>query len=382
MSSKGFVKLEGVGKFYPVYESPKDRLKEIIFRKKYHREFWALKDISFEVHPGETLGVIGDNGAGKSTLLKIVAGTLKPSEGKVSVHGRVSAILELGMGFHPEMTGIENIFLSGHLMGLTKKEIEEKLEDIVGFSELGDFINQPVKTYSSGMYVRLAFSIATAVDPDILVIDEALSVGDSYFQKKSLDRIMEFRGKGKTIIFCSHNMYHITHLCNKAVWLHHGRIRMSGSVLEVVEGYEEYCRERSKRTQEKLEFFNPLVKIASVDLNKTELSLGEELVVTVEFKNPERKPFHVGIAFKREDGTLCFGTTTLYDGLSPISKTDGKLEFRIPKLPFISGRYEVIVATMDDTGNLTYDGRQAGFRVRRSRKELGMIWLDHLWKME
>ena len=382
MSSRGFVKLERVGKFYPIYSSPKDRLKEILFRKKYHQEFWALKDINIEVHPGETLGVIGDNGAGKSTLLKIVAGTLRPSEGRVSVYGRVSAILELGMGFHPEMTGIENIFLSGHLMGLSKKEIEKRLEEIVNFSELGDFINQPVKTYSSGMYVRLAFSIATAVDPDILVIDEALSVGDSYFQKKSLDRIMEFREKGKTIIFCSHNMYHITHLCNRAVWLHHGRIKMSGNVLEVVERYEEYCRERRKSSQERLEFFNPLVRITSLDLNKTELSLGEELIITIKFKNPEERPFHVGIAFRREDGTLCFGTTTLYDGLSPISKVDGELEFRIPKLPFMGGRYEVIVATMDDTGNLTYDGRQAEFRVHRSRKELGMVWLDHLWRVE
>lgn len=382
MSSKGLVKLEEVGKFYPIYSSPKDRLKEIIFRKKYHQEFWALKGVSFEVHPGETLGVIGDNGAGKSTLLKIIAGTLRASEGKVLVDGRVSAILELGMGFHPEMTGIENIFLSGHLMGLSRREIEEKLKDIIDFSELGDFINQPVKTYSSGMYVRLAFSIATAVNPDILVIDEALSVGDSYFQKKSLDRIMEFREKGKTIVFCSHNMYHITHLCNRAIWLHHGKIKMGGNALEVVENYEEYCRERSRNVQERMEFFNPLVKIVSLNLNRTELRLGEELIVNIGFKNPEKRPFHVGIAFKREDGTLCFGTTTLYDNLPPISKVDGKLEFRIPKLPFMGGRYEIMVATMDDTGNLTYDGKQAEFKVSRSRKELGMIWLDHFWRME
>jgi len=381
MSFKGGVKLQNIGKFYPIYNSPKDRLKEILMRKEFHRKLWVLRDINLVVNPGETLGVIGDNGAGKSTLLKIIAGTLSPSTGSLRVDGRVSAILELGMGFHPEMTGVENIFLSGSLMGLSKKEIEGKIKDIVEFSELGDFINRPVKTYSSGMYVRLAFSIATSVDPDILIIDEALSVGDSYFQKKSLDRIMEFKNRGKTIIFCSHSMYHITRLCNRVIWLDRGRIRREGEVLEVVSEYEEHCRKRAKKEEKPPENYNPLVSVSTVELSKTELFPLETLSVYISYKNPEKRVFHVGVAIKRDDGVTCFGTSTLHDGLKALDREEGRVTFEIPRLPLMSGGYELIAATIDSTGNLTYDAKSVKFRVLKRRDDIGMVWMDHRWRI-
>jgi len=203
-------------------------LKQFFWRNKrrYFREFWALRDVSFEVMPGEVVGIIGRNGSGKSTLLQLVCGTLTPTHGEVLVNGRVAALLELGAGFNPDFTGRENVFMSAAVLGLSESEIALRFEGIIEFSGIRDFIDQPVKTYSSGMYVRLAFAVAISVDPDILVIDEALSVGDGAFARKSFDRIMALKKAGKTILFCSHSMYHIEALCQRALWLDGGALRM------------------------------------------------------------------------------------------------------------------------------------------------------------
>ena len=200
---------ENLGKAYLQYQKPIDSLKELIFRKKYHEQFWALKNVSFDCEKGEVLGVVGDNGAGKSSLLKLLAGTMKPTEGSLNTNGRVSAILELGSGFHPEFTGLENIHLGCAMLGLNAEQTTAIVDEIIDFSELGDFIQQPVKSYSSGMFVRLAFSVVTSVDPDILIVDEALSVGDQHFQKKSMDRMMAFKDQGKALVFCSHSLCHV-----------------------------------------------------------------------------------------------------------------------------------------------------------------------------
>ena len=232
------IKVNDLGKRYKLYAKPSDRLMEILFRSSRHKAFMSLEQVSFEVSKGESLGIIGDNGAGKSTLLKILAGTLSPSAGTVSIQGRVAALLELGAGFHQEFTGRQNIYLNAALLGLSETEIGNREQEILDFAELGQFIDQPIKTYSSGMVVRLAFSIATSVDPDILVIDEALSVGDQYFQKKSLDRMLRFKECGKTIVFCSHSMYTVNLLCNRAIWLEQGQLREQGLSTEVTANYE------------------------------------------------------------------------------------------------------------------------------------------------
>lgn len=242
MSSEPVIRLRNLGKCYHIYEKPRDRLLQMLYRgrKQYYREFWALKDIGLEVMPGEVMGIVGSNGSGKSTLLQLVCGILNPTGGEVSVQGRVAALLELGAGFNPEFSGRENVFLSAAVIGLSPEEAKARFEDIVEFSGIRDFIDQPVKTYSSGMYVRLAFSIATSVDPDILVVDEALSVGDGEFARRSFDRIMGLKEKGKTILFCSHSLYQVEAFCDRVLWLDHGQCAMLGSPHDVIGQYNAF----------------------------------------------------------------------------------------------------------------------------------------------
>ena len=238
------IRAEALSKCYQLYDRPADRLRQGLWGRalgrRYYREFWALRDASFEVGRGEVLGLVGANGAGKSTLLQLVCGTLTPTGGTLDVHGRVAALLELGAGFNPEFSGRENVHLAASILGLTGAEIDVLFDPIVNFSGIRDFIDQPVKTYSSGMYMRLAFSVATSVDPDILVIDEALSVGDGDFARKSFDRIMRLKEAGKTILFCSHSLFQIESLCTRALWLHQGRIRAEGAPSRVVVAYQEF----------------------------------------------------------------------------------------------------------------------------------------------
>ena len=234
------ITVESVYKDFRIYERPQDRLLELLTRKPRHNVFHVLQDISFSVLEGRSLGIIGNNGAGKSTLMKLLVGTLQPSRGSISIKGQVAALLELGAGFHPEFSGRRNIHLNAALLGVPDDDIQALEQEIIEFSELADFIDRPVKTYSSGMYVRLAFSIATMVRPDVLVIDEALSVGDIAFQKKCVERMNEFRQQNKTMIFCSHSMYHVQELCDTAIWLEKGRIREIGDSHSVVANYENY----------------------------------------------------------------------------------------------------------------------------------------------
>jgi lipopolysaccharide transport system ATP-binding protein len=248
-------------KSYNLYKTPKDRFKEFFMPRihqflpfvgqaTYAQRFWSLRDVSLRLERGQVLGLIGVNGAGKSSLLQLICGVLQPSSGQVRVKGRIAALLELGAGFNPEFTGRENIVLNGTLLGLSAKEIREKAPEIIEFSGIKSFIDQPVKTYSSGMYVRLAFSIATSVDPDILVIDEALSVGDGAFARKSFDRIMSLRSKGVTILFCSHSIYQVEALCQKAIWLHEGKVQAFGPVMEVTQAYNHFLDQLVESTPE------------------------------------------------------------------------------------------------------------------------------------
>ncbi len=241
MSCKPAIEIRHVGKCYEIYDKPQYRLWQSVFRgrRQFYREFWALTNVNFDIQHGETFGIVGRNGSGKSTLLQIVAGTLQPTTGKVSVHGRVAALLELGSGFNPEFTGRENVFLNAAMLGLSRAEIEARYDDIVEFSEIGDFVDQPVKTYSSGMYVRLAFSVAINVDPDILIVDEALSVGDEAFQRKCFARIRAIREKGATILFVSHSGSTVIELCNRAVLLDHGEQLLLGPPKPVVSRYQQ-----------------------------------------------------------------------------------------------------------------------------------------------
>ena len=240
------LRVEGVAKQYRIYERPSDRLKESLTRGrwKWHREFWALKGISFEIERGTTTGIIGPNGSGKSTLLQIIAGTLDPTHGEVWVNGRVAALLELGAGFNPEFTGLENVFMNSALLGSSRAETEAKLLEIERFAEIGDFIHQPVKTYSSGMYVRLAFAIAVNSDPEILIVDEALSVGDTIFQHRCVRRIKEMQERGTTILFVSHEPTLVRALCSRAILLYQGETLADGAPVDVLNRYQRVIMER------------------------------------------------------------------------------------------------------------------------------------------
>jgi lipopolysaccharide transport system ATP-binding protein len=230
---------------FRIYISPADRLKEKIFRRKYHHEYSALSDISFEVGSGETLGIIGENGAGKSTLLKILSGILLPDSGKREVSGKVTGLLELGTGFNPEFSGIDNIFMNGTFLGMSRSEIDEKKDIIIEFAELGEFIHEPIKTYSSGMMMRLGFAIAIHADPECFLVDEALSVGDAYFQQKCMRKIQEFKEQGGSILFVSHDMNAVKVLCDRAIMLEQGRIVSTGTPKEVVDYYDSMILRKS-----------------------------------------------------------------------------------------------------------------------------------------
>ncbi len=242
------LRVENVSKQYRIYEHPGDRLKESLTRGRWkrHREFWALRDVTFEVERGTTTGVIGPNGSGKSTLLQIITGTLEPTHGSVYHEGRIAALLELGAGFNPEFTGLENIHLNAQLLGFSRRETDRLLPEIERFAEIGDFLDQPVKTYSSGMYIRLAFAIAVAADPQILIVDEALSVGDAVFQHRCLRRIKQMQESGATILFVSHDTHAVRALCSRAILLNGGRVISDGRPADVLKRYQRLIMSREE----------------------------------------------------------------------------------------------------------------------------------------
>ena len=271
------LRVEGVSKQYRIYDHPGDRLKESLTRGrwKFHREFWALSNVSFEVEAGTTTGIVGPNGSGKSTLLQIITGTLEPTHGNVFHEGRVAALLELGAGFNLEFTGIENVFMNAALMGFTRAETEKLLPEIERFAEIGAFLHQPVKTYSSGMYVRLAFATAVSTDPQILIIDEALSVGDAVFQHRCLRRIKEMQEHGTTILFVSHDPSAIKALCSRAILLNNGRVDTDGKPSDVLNRYQGLIMER----EEAYEAEQPVAQTSSEQTS-------EEVALTPEQKSP------------------------------------------------------------------------------------------------
>lgn len=330
------IKVNSISKIYKLYEKPIDRLKESlsITKKVYHKKHFALNDVSFEVMKGETVGIIGVNGSGKSTLLKIITGVLTPSSGDVTVDGKVSALLELGAGFNSEYTGIENIYLNGTLMGYTKAEMDIKVESILEFADIGEFINQPLKTYSSGMFARLAFSVAINVDPNILIVDEALSVGDIFFQNKCFRKFEELKNSGTTILFVSHDIGSIKQMCSRVLWLDNGSKIIYGEKNEVCTQYlnEKFRRlnklnEETKKSAEiennNLLYYNKptdSIKVPKVKINKNDKLSEEASIISFFIKNKsgnittdinadETYYFHLIAKFNKEIDSAIFGFT-------------------------------------------------------------------------
>jgi ABC-type polysaccharide/polyol phosphate transport system ATPase subunit len=259
------IRVDSLTKIYPLYNSPRDRLKEALHprRKKYHTDFYALKDVSFQVQKGDSLGIVGQNGSGKSTLLKILSRVLTPSTGEFDIHGRVISLLELGSGFNPELTGIENIYFYGTILGFSKKKIESKLDEILAFADIGQFVRQPLRTYSSGMKSRLAFAVASNVDPDILILDEVLAVGDLRFKQKCLRTMRDIIDQKRTVILVSHDTSAVTNFCNKSLWLNEGNVQEFGPSNEVVKRYVGFMTYGLETQAKKVEPAKQIVSLSS-----------------------------------------------------------------------------------------------------------------------
>ncbi|MGD2090367.1 MAG: ABC transporter ATP-binding protein [Candidatus Aminicenantes bacterium] len=297
------VKLENVSKFYKLYKDPKDRLKEALhpLGKKYHRKFYALNNINLEVKKGEILGIVGRNGSGKSTLLKLVSGIIQPSSGKIEVKGKVSALLELGSGLNPEFTGMQNIYFSGTMMGFTRKEMEEKIEDIVSFADIGDFIHQPLKTYSSGMKARLGFALAINMEPDILILDEVLGVGDELFKRKCYAKMEDFFKSGCSVIYVSHSINTVNEICSRAIFLDKGELILEGPPKFVTMHYQKFLYVETKNSDA---FRNEIIQLNkdeekkkrfAVDLGKKEIKTDVEKKPQIDKKvqGEESKAFYI-----------------------------------------------------------------------------------------
>jgi len=391
------VRVRDVHKWYRIYASPAERIKRVLGLRNQHLDVQALDHISLEVSPGTALGIIGENGAGKSTLMKIIAGTTSPTAGTVEVNGTVAAILELGAAFHPEFSGRDNAVLYGALMGLDRQEMESRLDDIVAFAELGEFIHHPVKSYSTGMAMRLAFAVATNVDPDILVVDEALAVGDGYFQKKCIDKIREIKDRGTTIVFCSHAMYFVTMFCDRALWLAGGRVERDGSAKSVVEAYEAHLQLKDVRRGGSEAVKEPIpaqgkqvgrITAVSPGGAATDLPLslraGDELVIDVEFTSTDpNELFHVGVALDTLDGRCVLAAATNRDGEDPMTGLDRYgVRLRVPSLPIASGTFHIYAFLLDESGLYTHDQVIITEAVRFERPEWtpSLIEIEHLWE--
>lgn len=387
------VRTHNLGKCYKLYTRPFDRLKELfVSSRRYHQDFWALQDVNLHLEAGQSCGIIGRNGSGKSTLLKLISGVTRPSSGTVEVAGRVGALLELGTGFHPEYTGRENIYFSAAMLGLEGAETEALVPEIIAFAELDDFIDQPVKTYSSGMYMRLGFAVATTIRPDILITDEVLSVGDEAFQKKCIRRMEGFLDQGKTLLFCSHSMYHVQKLCQKALWLDHGRVRAWGGAAEVTLAFEDYLRELEAREEQQAEA-QPVadaarpsrlrqVRLLDTDGRETDVfDLGETARLEMIAEVPDGQPpvFAVGHV-RRNDKFGVYGIFSDMDRVEP-QRVDA-CTFRIGyevSLSLLPGNYTFRTHVLDPSGLRMFDTVEKDFSVRGESRELGVCRLPHRW---
>ena len=412
------IELAGVSKVYRKYSGRQfATLKSALLKRSLLRDlrpdeaFLALKDVSFSVAKGSTVGVIGRNGSGKSTALKLVAGITKPTSGTVRVDGRISALIELGAGFHPEISGRENVFINGIMLGLSKREIEERFDEIVEFAELRDFIEEPVKTYSSGMYMRLGFAVAIHVNPDVLLVDEVLAVGDESFTHKCLDKFSEFRRRGKTILIVTHSLPMVERLCDEAVWLDAGEKRSEGDPKRVVDAYLTAVDQSEKQhmaatTAKAVQAAAPAEPAGDM-FQATEGRWGsrEIEISDVQLLGPDGQPsfafhtgdavsirFHVkssrpttdfvfGVGVFNADGVCCFGTNTEIDAMtSDAIDGEGQATFGIESLDLVDGTYKLDVAAHRRDGT-PYDYHRLlyTFRVQSRTRDTGVFRPKHRW---
>ena len=405
--SAAAVVLNHVGKTYKRFAKPSDRFWQAVWpstKAQNDNEFVALAPLNLTVQKGEALGLVGRNGAGKSTLLQLICGTLNPSSGSVLVSGKIGALLELGAGFNPEFSGRENVYLAAAVMGLTGPETDALYESIVEFSGIRSFIDQPVKTYSSGMYVRLAFSIATSASPDILVIDEALSVGDGAFAKKSFERIMQLKEQGTTVLFCSHSMYQVESFCDRAIWLDKGQVQLEGPASMVVAAYADSLRAEGGETLKTTQVVDAqasavaaasgtkLTRILNIEVS-VDGKVGRELVahslkshvqITVQFESDPALPCPtIATGFALPDGQIFTSAYTLFDSIAIERDANGCGQATVvfTQLPLMKGRFTVGAYLFDERAIHVYDVvlQAAAVDVVQDGLHQGFVQLPHHW---
>ena len=383
------IEIDHVWKQFRLQTQSRNTLKESLVRafkpgsKSQDDTFWALQDISFEVERGETFGILGNNGSGKSTLLKMITGISKPTKGRVAVNGRLSALLELGAGFHPDFSGRENIFLNGAILGLTRKELEKHFDSIVAFSELERFIDNPVKTYSSGMYMRLAFSIAIHVDPDILVIDEVLAVGDAAFQQKCHDQILRFKHSGKTIVFVSHSLSVVKEICQRAAWIDRGILRALGNTDTVLDFYGQQISDSVERQKAEAERFLPsgranirnLLLLDEAGTERSMLAGGAPASVVFDL-DTDVAPSELDILARlnRSDGACCYDQRIPLASLADAAGA-GRVTLFIPELRVNHGTYVIQVSLVGAGQDAPLDEKFFNFAVESDDRGLGIAGL-------
>ena len=404
------LQVQQLGKEYRLYDSPRQRLKALLTGRHLHRSHWALQNVSFNLHQGQCLGVIGDNGAGKSSLLKLLAGSLQPSTGSITRSGRLTAILELGAGFHPDFTGRQNLYFGGSLIGISAAEMAQLEPEIIQFCELGAAMDRPVKTYSSGMSVRLAFALVTAVEPQLLIIDEALAVGDQHFQKKCVERIEQFRNHGCTILFCSHSLYHVQQLCDTSLWLKGGKVQAYGPTPEVLASYEAHVRAQAAPLASASSVSMAVATVAapsamavdtptalasarfeSVELpdllpavNQSPPRLNSpHLRVVLRARLPQGQQPHFGIMLEQAHGVGITSAGTHTDGVVPAQDASGTwcATLTFTDLPLHTGEYSVSVFLFDSQGLVVYEERKdcARFQHLFAKSTPGLVHLPHVW---
>ena len=397
------IDIKHLNKVYNLYDKPIDRLKEVLSptHKSYHREHYALNNISLEIKKGESVVIVGKNGSGKSTLLKIITGVLNPTSGEINVQGKISALLELGAGFNPEYTGIENIYLNGTMMGYSKAEMDEKVDDIIAFADIGDFINQPVKTYSSGMFARLAFAVSINVEPEILIVDETLSVGDTRFQIKCMDKMKEMMEGGTTVLFVSHDINAIRRFCTRCIWINEGKMKEVGSVNMVSDHYIDFLKMLDAENQvgvenDKTDGFIPKKGIVAEIIDFNILNVKNEKVDEVYYDETvkiqivydvydEKIKYPVmGVAIRGCDDKYINGLNTLLDKKA-ISWKYGRnimeLEY-VDGILALGGRYYFDVALYEQTATvpIQYISKVKEFNVKANYDGEGVYIIPHRWR--
>ena len=394
MSAAGevLVRLSGATKDYPRIATGGDRLRTLtalLFRSKGMPHFRALDGVDLVLRRGQSLGIIGENGAGKSTLLKIIAGVVRPSAGVVEVNGRVGALLELGSGFHPDYTGRENIMLSSALMGFPRAKIRSRMEAIIAFADIGEHIDEPIKHYSSGMVVRLGFAVATALEPEVLITDEVLAVGDESFQKKCIAWLEEYRAGGGTLLLCSHSMFHVQTLCPEALWIHQGRVRMQGSSFDVTREYLTYHEEkRGKQAAQPARVpEGPYPKILdawvedAAGARSATFAQGQSVVVQGSAYEPDDRAPVILFGILRADGTSVYGSHSNESGFQPARAAPRRFTFALSfdGITLLPGKYKLRLHTLDAEGLRLFDTVELEFVVRGETRDYGLVALPHRW---